>query len=240
MSLHPRARDLDRASHEKFLFVRAPAGDISVCLVYPNLYRLGMANLGFQAAYEIFDRDPRVAIDRAFLPDPDLPVWTSSGPSSLLSFENARQLTNFEIVAFSVSFETDYLNLLSILKMAHIPMRRSDRARGGFPLIVAGGSAVFLNPEPIADFVDLFLIGEGEELIPEFLGAYERARADAEDRAGLLVSVSAVAGAYVPAHYTPAYNACGSLESLRCVQADSSTRCGQGRKQFLVAFLSRH
>src|SRR6516225_12132185 len=95
MSLHPRARDLDRASHEKFLFVRAPAGDISVCLVYPNLYRLGMANLGFQAAYEIFDRDPRVAIDRAFLPDPDLPVWTSSGPSSLLSFENARQLTNF-------------------------------------------------------------------------------------------------------------------------------------------------
>ena len=103
-----------------------------------------------------------------------------------------------------MSFETDYLNILTILKMAHIPMRRADRARGGFPLVIAGGSAVFLNPEPIADFIDLFLIGEGEEMIPEFLAgiAYLIRRAgELNIRDQLVVVVQSEMGR------TPNYNA---------------------------------
>src|SRR5271165_2728130 len=103
MSVYPRSRDLDRAAHEKFLFVRTAAGDIPVCLVYPNLYRLGMANLGFQAVYQILDSDPRVAVDRAFLPDSDLRAEQRSRVQPLVSFENGRPLADFEITAFSIS-----------------------------------------------------------------------------------------------------------------------------------------
>jgi radical SAM superfamily enzyme YgiQ (UPF0313 family) len=222
MSVYPRSRDLDRAAHEKFLFSRNAAGDLPVCLVYPNLYRLGMANLGFQAVYQILDSDPRVAVDRAFLPDLDLRATQRSRIQPLVSFENGRPLADFGIIAFSISFETDYLNVLSILQMAHIPLRRSDRAGRAFPLVVAGGSAIFLNPEPIADFIDLFLIGEGEEMIAEFLTVYERDHAAFEDRAGQLESLAAVEGAYVPGHYTQSYNFSGSLESVSYVGPNRS------------------
>ncbi len=128
-----------------------------------------MANLGFQADFHIFDAAPRVAADRAFLPDADERAALRDRQAPLLSLEQGRPLSDFEIIAFSISFETDYLNLISILRMAGIPPRRADRRGRNYPLIIAGGSAIFLNPEPIADFIDLFLIGEGEEMVPEFL-----------------------------------------------------------------------
>src|SRR5208282_3063789 len=172
-----RKRALERIAKERVLYERHPHGDIAACLIYPNIYRLGMANLGFQAVYQIFDRDPHVAIDRAFIPDPDEREAMRSRGIPIRSFEQERPLSDFEILAFSISFETDYLNVLSILELAGIPLRRSERVGRHYPLIIAGGSAVFLNPEPIADFIDLFLIGEGEEMIAEFLARYHEARA---------------------------------------------------------------
>ena len=166
---YPRKRALERIAREKVLYARQPGGDISVCVIYPNTYRLGMANLGFQAVFHIFESDPSVAADRAFLPDADEREAFRDGAERLVSFERGRPLSDFDIVAFSISFETDYLNVLSVLRMAGIPARRADRVGRNFPLIIAGGSAVFLNPEPIADFIDLFLIGEGEEMVPEFI-----------------------------------------------------------------------
>ncbi len=145
-----RKRALERIAKEKVLFERRRGGDIATCLVYPNLYRLGMANLGFQAVYQIFDRDPRVSVDRAFLPDPDEREMVRARREPMLSFEQGRPLSDFDILAFSISFETDYLNLVAILEMAGIPLRRADRAGRNYPFVIAGGSAVFLNPEPIA------------------------------------------------------------------------------------------
>src|SRR6516162_3436599 len=171
-----RKRALARIAKEKVLYERHRGGDISVCVVYPNVYRLGMANLGFQAVYHIFESTRRVDADRAFMPDPDERAAMRAGTTQLVSFERGRPLTDFEIIAFSISFETDYLNVLTLLRMAGIPLRRRERTGRNYPLIIAGGSAVFLNPEPIADFIDLFLIGEGEEMVPEFLTAYERER----------------------------------------------------------------
>src|SRR5215469_15039088 len=173
-----RKRALARIANEKVLYERHRGGDISVCLVYPNVYRLGMANLGFQAIYHIFESTRRVDADRAFLPDSDERAAIRAGNTQLTSFERGRPLTDFEIVAFSIAFETDYLNVLTLLQMAGIPLRRHERSGRNYPLIIAGGSAVFLNPEPLADFVDLFLIGEGEEMVPEFLAAYEHERDD--------------------------------------------------------------
>src|SRR5205814_876189 len=114
----------------------------------PNTYPIAMANLGFQAVYHIFDSHPRVRADRAFLPDPDERAVMRARREPLVSFEQGRPLADFDILAFSVSFETDYLNVVTILEMAGIPMRRSQRAGRSYPLIIAGGSAVFLNPEP--------------------------------------------------------------------------------------------
>ena len=136
-----------------------------------------------------------------------------SRQSHLLSFEHGRSLADFEILAFSISFETDYLNVLTMLRMAGIPPRRADRAGRNYPLIIAGGSAVFLNPEPIADFIDLFLIGEGEEMVPEFLDRYvsERARTDGS-RSARRLQLAGVGGAYLPDYFDPASRRRGQAE----------------------------
>src|ERR1700730_5161931 len=209
-----RKRALDRIASEKVLFERHLGGDIRLCVVYPNVYRLGMANLGFQAVYHIFESDPRVAADRAFLPDPDQREHVLAGGERRLSFERGEPLGGFDVIAFSVSFETDYLNVLTMLRMAGIPLTRAERAGRNYPLIIAGGSAVFLNPEPIADFVDLFLIGEGEEMVPEFLAAYEKARGASNGSALRVEDVGHVEGAYLPAHFTPMLDSVGRVSAV--------------------------
>ncbi len=212
--MFPRKNALERIARERVLYERHPHGDIATCLIYPNIYRLGMANLGFQAVYQIFDRDPHVAIDRAFLPDPDERELMSTRGIPLHSFEHDRPLSDFDIIAFSISFETDYLNVLAILEMARIPLRRSERAGRHYPLIIAGGSAVFLNPEPIADFIDLFLIGEAEEMLPEFLMRYHDCRARGIPTDLRLAEIAEVEGAYLPDYFTPHYDEAGRLREV--------------------------
>ena len=212
--MYPRQRALERIANEKVLYARHAGGDIGVCVIYPNIYRLGMANLGFQAVFQIFESDPRVAADRAFLPDANERAAIRARTVPMVSFERGRPLTDFEILAFSISFETDYLNLISLLRMAGIPLRRADRVGRNYPLVIAGGSAIFLNPEPIADYVDLFLIGEGEEMVPEFLAAYQEARATTGHEAPRLRDLAAVEGAYLPDYFTPVLDSRGRLESV--------------------------
>jgi radical SAM superfamily enzyme YgiQ (UPF0313 family) len=211
--MYARKRALDRIASEKVLYERNPGGDIRVCVAYPNIYRLAMANLGFQAVYHIFESDPRVAADRAFLPDADERAAMGGRGSSLVSFERGDRLTDFAIVAFSISFETDYLNVITMLRMAGIPLRREDRLGRNYPLVIAGGSAIFLNPEPIADYIDLFLIGEGEEMVPEFIAAY-RTATQADRPAVTPQAFAEVAGSYIPEDYSPVANSHGQIERL--------------------------
>src|SRR5690242_1869671 len=172
-----RKRAQERMERERVLFQRHLGGDVSVCIIYPNTYPVAMANLGFQAIYRIFDTEPGIAADRAYLPDPEELQAMETRGERLLSFEQGRPLSDFDILAFSIAFETDYLNLLAMLDLAGVPASREARREHNYPLIIAGGSAIFLNPEPIADFIDLFLIGEGEEMVPEFIAAWRAARA---------------------------------------------------------------
>jgi radical SAM superfamily enzyme YgiQ (UPF0313 family) len=215
-----RKRALARIANEKVLYERHRGGDISVCVVYPNVYPLGMANLGFQAIYHIFESTPRVDADRAFMPDADERAAIRARSAQLVSFERGRVLTDFEIIAFSISFETDYLNVLTLLRMAGVPLRRCDRAGRNYPLIIAGGSAVFLNPEPLADFIDLFLIGEGEEMVPEFLTAYEHERGRVASPAILfsakssLQALAQVGGAYLPDYFQPEFDDSGRIRTV--------------------------
>jgi radical SAM superfamily enzyme YgiQ (UPF0313 family) len=203
----PRTPDrLARLAAERRLFAAGPRGPLSVCLVYPNTYAVGMANLGFQAVLRILNDDPHVTVERAFLPESPAASW----PRPLRSFESDRPLGDFDVLAFSISFETDYLHVLDVLALAGLPLRRTARGPSA-PLVMAGGPATFLNPEPLAEFVDLFLVGEAEEMLPEFLA---RAAAGASGRDALLERTEDVPGAYRPDRFHPRYGADGNLAAV--------------------------
>jgi radical SAM superfamily enzyme YgiQ (UPF0313 family) len=206
-----RARQ--RLAKERRLFAAKPEGEIPVCVIYPNRYPVGMSNLGFQAAYKIIAQHPRCRCERAFLPDPDEARALQRTGTPLASLETQRPLADFELLGFSLSFETDYLYLLDILAAAHLPLLARDREEH-HPLVIAGGPATFLNPEPIADFIDLFLIGEGEEMIPEFLERYERLRTAGLNRAKTLQELAGIEGAYLPRLFTPHYDSQGRIARI--------------------------
>jgi radical SAM superfamily enzyme YgiQ (UPF0313 family) len=154
-----------------------------------------MANLGFHAVYRIANAESDVLCERAFLPEePGVEPRT---------VESGRPLRDFDVVAFSLSFEDDYVNVLDVLRRSGIPLRAADRDER-FPLVVGGGIAVQINPEPLAPFFDLFLVGEGEELLPSFLGAMRRPEARA-GRAASLRALSRLPGGYVPSLYEVLY-----------------------------------
>ena len=197
-----------RREREVLLFEKKQAGNIRVCLVYPNRYRVAMGNLGFQAVYEIFDRHPDVVCERAFLPDDDEAACVSRG--SLRSLESQTRVQDFDVVAFSISFETDYWHVVRLLDLIGLQLTSRERDGRG-PLVMAGGPAVFLNPEPLADFIDLFLIGEAEEMLPEFLVLLSETHAClSTQHSGLSTllweSAARVAGTYVPAFYESVYD----------------------------------
>ena len=159
-----------------------------------------MSNLGFQTVYSLINRHPACLCERVFLPDFDDESAHRASPGSLLSLESQRPLADFDMVAFSLSFENDYPNVLKILDMAGIPLAAGERAESD-ALVIGGGIAVTLNPEPLADFFDLFLIGEGEALLPDFLDTAVALRRKLT-REGFLDWVQKViSGAYVPRFY---------------------------------------
>jgi radical SAM superfamily enzyme YgiQ (UPF0313 family) len=179
-------------------------GDLSVCLVYPNRYGTGMGSLGFQTVYRLMAGSAGLQCERAFLPDrDDLDEYRRSG-SLLLALESQRPLADFDIVAFSTSFEPDYLNIPTLLSLAGIPLYAAERTQSN-PLIIAGGAAFFINPEPVADLLDVICIGEAEDIIPGVVAALLSPRRD-ETRRALLLAMAAVPGVYVPSLYQPVYS----------------------------------
>jgi radical SAM superfamily enzyme YgiQ (UPF0313 family) len=213
---------------------------LRIALCYPNVYSVGMANLGFQAMYEIFNNIPEVSCERAFLPDsashgrgsdtkrPRISKGSSgydalpSGRASdrvdemseyertrtpLLSLESQTLLRDFDVIAFSISFETDYLNLARMLQMSGVPVWAKDRTKHD-PLIVMGGAASFLNPEPIADFTDVIGVGEGEILGPKLVDiVFEN-----ESKEEILLALARQGrGFYVPSLYDVSYHEDGTV-----------------------------
>src|SRR4030042_2190072 len=145
---------------EVFLEDVPRAGSFRVALVWPNLYFVGMSNLGFQAVYRLLNRTPDVVCERAFLPDDEDKAELERTGSPLVSFETGTPPPDFHAVAFSVSFENDYRHVLQVLRLAGIPLRAKDRGPRD-PLVILGGAAMFLNPEPPAPFPPPVAGGEG-------------------------------------------------------------------------------
>ena len=167
MTWKQKKRCLDRLAGEEGWTRKVWGESLKVCLAYPNLYRTGMSNLGFQAVYALINRHPACLCERVFFPETcDEALSDSHAP--LISIESQQPLADFDIIAFSLSFENDYPQILKMLEMAGIPLEAAARGENN-PLVIAGGIAATLNPEPLADFFDLFLLGEGEAVLPQFL-----------------------------------------------------------------------
>ncbi len=177
-------------------------GRITVALVYPNRYHVGMSNLGFQTVYQLLNEMDHVVCERAFLPEDN-----RTKTNRIISIESGRPLKDFDIIAFSISFENDYQNVLTILEKAGIPLLSSDR-KTLCPLVIAGGVACFLNPEPLALFIDCFLIGEAEGLLSGFFNIFAPG---ADRKSCLKILAQQVPGTYVPEFYKTTYKEDGTI-----------------------------
>ena len=188
-------------------YVRKPHVDrMRVGLAFPNTYFVGMSNLGFQTVYKLFNADPATVCERVFLPPKQELQTLVTQNARLVTLESQTPLHDLDVLAFSVSFEWDYTNVVTMLRLAGLPPRAEDRDHR-HPLVVIGGAVTFVNPEPLAPFADVIAAGEGEVLVPALLQAV----AEASSRDDLLRRLAAGRGFYVPAFYDVTYHDDGTL-----------------------------
>ena len=201
-----RERALELLSKEVG-YVRKPhGGKLRVALAFPNTYFVAMSNLGFQTIYRLFNAEDDIVCERVFLPPKtELAAQLASG-APLITLESQTPVAEFDVFAFSVSFEWDYTNVLTLLRLAGLPARADARTHR-HPLIVIGGAVTFVNPEPLALFADVIAAGEGEALVPGLLRAFQ----SASDRGDLLRRVATERGFYIPSFYDVRYADNGTI-----------------------------
>ena len=188
-------------------YVTKPHGDrLRVALAFPNTYWVGMSNLGFQTVYRLFNAQDDVVCERFFLPPKQELAELLATNTRLVTLESQTPVADFDVIAFSVSFEWDYVNVLTLLRLSGIPRYAVERT-SRHPLVVIGGAVTFVNPEPLAPFADAIAAGEGEVLVPSL----RRAFSAASDRADLLRQLSHERGFYIPSFYDPYYGPDGAL-----------------------------
>jgi len=201
------ARRLQRRAQQETRFVEPnQGGRLRFVLAYPNTYAVGMSNLGMHTIYRMLNAHPDVWCERAFLPDDDeIEEYVRRG-TPLMTVESQRAVSDADVIAFSASFENDYVNVVRMLRLAGLPTRAAERGEH-HPLVLMGGATVSINPEPVAPFLDVCCVGEGERLVGplvETLIAHGSTDAARED---LLAELAGLPGMYVPEFYEPVYDA---------------------------------
>lgn len=181
-----------------------PNGPFRIALAFPNVYHVGMSNLGFHVIYEQIVKQSNFGCQRFFMPESSLLSEYERTDTPLLSIEKQERLRSFDVAAFAISFEMDYLYFLKMLLMSDVPIKQSDRSDKD-PLIIVGGPCATFNPEPIADFVDAFIIGEGEEVVIHVLNQIYEAQRNSIPRQEILKQLAALKGVYIPSLYRPIY-----------------------------------
>src|SRR5437016_5006073 len=210
MSWHLKEKAQALLAEEQGTVRKDWGGRVAFGLVYPNSYAVGMSNLGFQTIYRHLNALPGVVCERVFLPDPEDVTELRRTGGVPFSLESQRPLTDFHMLGFSVTYEGDYINVLRLLTLAGIPLRAAGRRRRD-PLVLMGGVCAFSNPEPMAPFMDVIAVGEGEELVVELI---ERYRQSDGDREALLDALAAVEGIYVPERYAVVWAPGGGLAAV--------------------------
>ena len=185
------------------------AGRLRVALAFPNSYYVGMSSLGFQATYRLLNDIDSVVCERVFLPPRTEIAAALDRPGSLATIESGSKVRDFDVLAFSVSFEQDYPNIVSLLRLAGLPVYASERG-AQYPLVVLGGAVTFLNPEPLAPFADVVAVGEGEALVPALVAKLGRK----DSRDDVLRALASERGFYVPSLVDVRYRADGTIEGF--------------------------
>jgi radical SAM family uncharacterized protein len=190
-----------------------------LALVFPDIYDIGMSNLGLAVLYELINNRPDALAERVYSPWIDMEAAMRHAGIPLYSLESHHSISIFDIVGFSLPYETLYTNTLNALDLAGIPLQGADRHESD-PLIIAGGHATF-NPEPMHSFIDAFVIGEGEQVIHELIDVYQLWKRSSRSRQQLLISLSSLPGIYVPSLYHAHYNIDGTVSRIE-KQADQA------------------
>ncbi|RYD01757.1 hypothetical protein N752_28285 [Desulforamulus aquiferis] len=187
--------------------------DIKMAFAFPDVYEVGMSHLGLQILYHVVNSRKDALMERVFAPWTDMEKELRQERLLLFSLESQRPLVDFDIIGFTLQYEMSFSNIINMIDLAGLPIRAADRDVT-MPLIIAGGPCAF-NPEPIADFIDLFVIGEGEEVILELIDTVKDLKQQGLDRPKMLLEiVKKVPGIYVPSLYTVSYNEDGTVKEV--------------------------
>ncbi|UCC77237.1 MAG: TIGR03960 family B12-binding radical SAM protein, partial [Anaerolineales bacterium] len=199
---------------------------VKVALAYPDVYEVGMSNLGLAILYDLLNQQPDVLAERVYAPWLDMERAMRQAGLSLFSLESRHSLREFDIVGFSLQYELNYSNLLNMLDLAGVPLLASERD-GGWPLIIGGGTCTY-NAEPLADFFDLFVIGEGEKVLMELVALYadwkERIRSGVVGKERFLHQAAALEGVYAPSLYRAEYNEDGTTSAILSLDPGTPAR----------------
>lgn len=187
--------------------------DIHFCLAFPDLYEVGMSHVGLQILYHVINQDPKAWAERAYVPYHDMEKLLREKNIPLRSLESQRPLKDFDLLGFSLQFELSATGILAMLELGHIPFFAKDRDES-FPIIIGGGPVSY-HPEPLADFFDIFLVGDGEEAVPELISVVRECKAANLNKQETLQRLARVRGIYVPAFFEPEYDSNGKLIRTR-------------------------
>jgi len=214
---YPLIQHVRRLLAEERGTIYKPHGDrLKVALAFPNTYRLGMSNLGYQLVYRLLNERDDTVCERVFLPDPAHAEEFERGRTPLFTWESQRPVAEFDVIGFSVSFEMDYLNVLRMLAMAGLPLRAEERG-DDYPLVIMGGPAPWVNPEAIAPYIDAIVIGEAEGLTDQIVPLIRRRLGVGgwREKRALLRELAEIQGIYVPALYDFVYHDDGTIAEIR-------------------------
>lgn len=187
--------------------------DLHCALIFPDLYEIGMSHQGLQILYHILNGKDNIMAERCYCPAKDMEELLRSRDLPLCSLENNRPLIDFDLIGITLPYELCYTNILTILDLADIPLRAIDRTEE-MPIVLGGGSCS-LNPEPVADFFDAILLGDGEEAILEVAECIRLSREEKLPRSLILEKLAAIPGVYIPAHFQPSYTDDGRIAEIK-------------------------
>ncbi len=188
---------------------------IRFAFCFPDAYEIGMSHLGMKILYHLLNERPEIWCERVFAPWVDMEARMRENDIPLFALESRDPVKAFDFVGFTLQYEMSYTNILNMLDLAGIPMKSGDRT-AGHPFVCAGGPCAF-NPEPLADFVDFFMLGEGEDIIMEVMDAYKAWKAEGAPREAFLDRIAEIEGIYVPAFYETGYNSDGTIAHMKPV-----------------------
>lgn len=187
--------------------------DIRFCMCFPDVYEIGMSHLGIQILYDMFNKREDTYCERVYSPWVDLDKVMRERNIPLFSLETQSPIIDFDFLGITLQYEMCYTNVLQVLDLAGIPIMSKDRTDYSYPIIIGGGPCTY-NPEPIADFFDIFYIGEGETAYDELLDLYKECRDNGKSRRGFLELAANIEGLYIPSLYEVTYNEDGTIESF--------------------------